>query len=259
MLKLGLVSGVNKYENYPQEYLLGCVADTVTMGRYFSGHGCTMRILQDETAEANQILDCIKDALEQARAAEKYYFAWWHSSHGSHYTQPEETDGLGEGICCYDLAEGEDGEWNKGFIRDTDVRQLLNQFPPTGIVEVGMDTCYSGGMDRALRGAHNRFLHSPTNKASSRRIANSTITQGLNSNIILWTACQEAETAADAYIEAGFHGAFTYFFARAASLYPNLTRLEILLSVRSFLRCARYLQTPRLKAWNANVQRPVGE
>ncbi len=258
MLKLALASGVNRYNNYPQDELQGCVPDAEMMQRVFAQMGCNVIILRDSVATDIYILKQLQNFLTKVKAADAYYVGWWHSSHGSHYPRPGEPDGLGEGICCANLSE-KDGEWREGFIKDAYLCNLLNSFPTNGIVEVGLDTCYSGGMDRALEISANkpRFIHAPDNIRGQLRLASTGMHEGLNSNIIMWTACSEAETSEDAFIDQGAHGAFTYYWHQ--SLSPNISRIEQLLSTRAALRGDSYRQTPRLKAWNVAAQRSFGQ
>lgn len=256
MLKLALVSGVNKYANYPKSTLAGCIPDAQALQGIFGGLGCEVVYLADRGATDSAILACLNNFLGQARKAPSFYVGWWHSSHGSHYDRPEEVDGLGEGLCCYNLAE-QGRAWSGGFIKDQTLRALLNQFPKTGVVEVGLDTCYSGGMDRDLNPAQQpRFLHSPGNPDKLLRL--STEIAGLNANVVMWQACSEAQTSADAYIKSGYHGAFTWAFGEALKAQPKGSRLEILLAARKILKDRDFDQLPRLKAWNTQVQQAVG-
>lgn len=260
MWRAALSSGDNHFINYSESTLGGCLPDADTYLSVFDDLECkSIVVLKDQTATDTNFLNHVDALLDRAKVEQPYYVGISHSAHGSHYKSLVEADGLGEGLCFYNLDE-KDGEWSAGFLKDTVLRDRLNQFPAGGIVEVFIDTCYSGGMDRILKPHQKpRFIHNPGNHDKLLRLSNSTIGQGLNSNIIMWCACSEAQESADAYIDGGFHGAFTYYWAKAFRNNPWASRVEILLKTRALLTKNRYSQFPRLKAWNASAQRPVGK
>jgi len=253
-----LVVGINHFLNYPEYILSGCVPDGRQMAEVYSWLGCSVVELYDDQALDYIVLNRIQEIYQEIILASSYYVGLWFSSHGTHYPEPREPDGLGEALVCNNIME-KDGDWVSGFIKDKTFRFLLNRFPPQGIVEIGFDTCYSGGMDRIIKPrVKDRFMHNPGNKESQLRIANTTMNMGLNPNIIMWCASSEAETSSDAYIENSAHGAFTYYWVKALKENPKASRVEILLKTRKYLADNKFKQTPRLKCWNAKAQGMVG-
>jgi hypothetical protein len=259
MLKLALLTGINNYTYKLDAALRGCVNDAKQMRDFFDSLGYGVKVLVDVEATDTNIIEFLQDFHKQVTdAGQPYRVAHWHSSHGSHYNLPG--GGLGECICCSNIKEG-NGDWAQGIIKDTQYRDLLNSFPDYGEVEAGLDTCFSGGMDRLLRaGRINRFLHNPSNTKELLRLTDPDkgMHQGLNANIILWTACSAAQESADAYINGAFHGEFTYRWVEQWKKNPRLTRVQLLVNTKAAIRKDGEDQVPRLKAWQKQQQEKVG-
>lgn len=257
-MKKFLAVGINKFM-LPGNDLAGCVPDEQAMDKIGRGLGAETNLtLINEEATKSRNMNNLIQLVNEAKLHDFNYLGFSWSGHGTHYSRPEEPDGLGEALVCYDIRE-KDGDWDPDtIIKDTELRDLLNQVPPTCIVEVWLDTCYSGGMDRVF-GRKNRFLHNPDNPDGLLRVANSSMNWGLNPNVIMWCACSEAQESADAYIAGGSHGAFTWYWIKAFKANPTASRIELLLKTRAGLRAGGYNQFPRLKCWNDAAQAKVGE
>lgn len=258
-MKKALCCGINHFK-LPGNDLRGCLADAAGMAHLTQGWGAAVYLFEDGQATKKAVLSKLTDLVAEAKAGKLSYLAFTYSAHGTHYPDPHEDDGLGEALCCYDTAPNASGDdWDMTtIITDKELRNLLNQVPKSCLVEVWLDTCYSGGMDRlASPSRQSRFIHNPGNQVGEMRLANTNLGVGLNSNIVMWCASSEGETSADAYIKNGFHGAFTWFWLKAYQDTPKASRLELLLATRKMLAANHYDQWPRLKAWNTWVQRLV--
>ena len=265
-MKKALVWGLNHFA-IPGNDLSGCVPDAIQMAGVFSALDCSVQKLLDKQATASAIESYLLALQAEAKSTKGFYYVGlWGSGHGSHYPSVKEGDGLGELIVCYDIKSDGDN-WVSGFIKDRRMREILNGFPANGVVEIGLDICYSGGMDRGMIVVDHemtafyksRFLHNPNNPTGHLRVANSTISHGLNSNIIMWCASSEPQESADAWIAGGAHGAFTYYWCEAFKKNPKASRVELLIATRKALTVNGYDQVPRLKCWNAAAQRSVGK
>lgn len=258
-MRKGFCVGINHFQR-PGNDLSGCIPDAKEMRHLLMGHlevEDGLDYLVDGAATKANTIELLTNLVNTPGLT--YLGISW-SGHGTHYNRPEEADGLGEALVCFDLAE-QGGDWDPAtIITDVEFKALLNQVPASCVVEVWLDTCYSGGMSKSLVPwvQTPRFLHNPGNTGEVMRLSNSTLTQGLSSNIIMWCACSEAQTSADAFIQGGPHGAFTYFWGEAFRHNLNASRVELLLLTRTALKAAGYEQFPRLKAWNASAQRRVG-
>lgn len=263
-MKVGFVTGINHFQNYPESALAGCVPDAETMQAILEGKGCSVVKMTDSQATDYNILNQMLEFYRQTLKAKSYYVGLAFSSHGLQYPSKTEADGLGEALCCHNLTAKGD-EWASGFIKDKTFRGYLNRFPPYGIVEVWFDTCFSYGMSRLLipgneqHPVQNRFMPNPGKPKGQVWLSNNSMSLGLNSNIIMWTACGEEQTSADAYIDGGSHGAFTFYWAKAYRGNPKASRVQLLLKTREYLAANRFSQFPRLKCWNARGQAAVGE
>ncbi len=238
--------------------LNGCVADAEVMRDIFRSMGRDLIVLQDKEATKKTVLANLSSMVNATKKGAVSYLGFTYSAHGTHYPRPEEPDGLGEALVCYDTVE-KDGDWNPDtIIKDSELHSLLNQVPLSCTVEVWLDTCYSGGMDKAggfpLNPSKGRYLHNPSNPGSQIRLATTGMSDPLCSNIIIWEACSEAQTSADAYISGGYHGAFTWFWTQEFMKNPKASRVQLLVRTRGALRTAGFSQFPRLKCWNAKAQ-----
>jgi hypothetical protein len=85
---------------------------------------------------------------------------------------------------------------------------------------------------------------------------------------VLWAACQDQQTAADAYINGSFNGAFTYYLCRhLRDTAATLNRQELIKRVRQSLQHSGFGQTPQLECdpilraareWALEVRRTDG-
>ena len=257
-MKKFLCVGINHFMR-PGNDLNECVADAETMMTvsHYLGADATV-VLKDSQATKANVMSQLTALVEEAKAGSLIYIGFSYSAHGTHYPRPSEPDGVGEALVCYDIAE-KDGGWDQAtIIKDTELHDLLNSVPPTCLVEVWLDTCYSGGMDRALNvlGRRSRYLHNPNNQMGQTRVANSSMHTGLNVNVVMWCACSEAQESADAP-DLG-NGAFTYYWNKCFKAAQASSRVDILVATRASLREGGFDQFPRLKCWNTPAQAPVG-
>ena len=252
--------GINLFQNSSNN-LNGCCNDSRDMRALVFSHffkDREMGHLEDYAATKRDIWAALSSLQERAIIDKLPLVMISGSGHGITYPDRSEADGLGEGIACTDTrVAGKD--WNPDtFISDKDLHKLLCGFPSTTIVEVWLDTCFSGGMDRAMiPGDSHRFMPLPGKKLMPV-FPNSRVTVGLPANVIMWTAASENQTAADALLAHEYHGAFTYFWVKAFKENPKSSRLELLLKTRELLAKAGYQQWPRLKCWEKAAQRKVG-
>ena len=67
-------------------------------------------------------------------------------------------------------------------------------------------------------------------------------------NVILWGACRDNQTSADAYIGGGYHGAFTYYWAKeTTAANNNISRKDLLKKVNADLSTNHYSQVAQLE------------
>ncbi|MBS1854552.1 MAG: caspase family protein [Acidobacteria bacterium] len=258
-----LCVGVNKFHNYPGAALQGCVADANNMSlllqKLLGFTSGDITLLTDEQATKANIVKHLKEMIAGAKANKFSYLVFSLSSHGTRVPDREgdEVDHQDEAFCPHDLAE-KGGEWDRDhIIVDDELRDLFIQLPPNVLLEVYLDTCHSGTGLREidmLLDRKPRYLSPPTAKAfyriqgtRFRGVSHALMEKGIVHHI-LWAACRDDQTSADANIGGSWHGAFTYFFCKEMMACKNqLSRAQVLAKVRKDLHDAGYSQVPQLE------------
>jgi hypothetical protein len=259
-----LCVGINKFHNYPAAALQGCVADANNMSllleKLLGFTSSDITLLKDEQATKANIMKHLKEMVTGAKEGRYSYLVFSLSSHGTRVPDKEgdeEVDHQDEAFCPHDLAEA-GGEWDrKHVIVDDELRDLFIQLPPDVLLEVYLDTCHSGTGLRevdVLLDRKPRYLPPPTPKAfyriqgtRFRGLSHAMMEKGIVHHI-LWAACRDDQTSADANIAGSWHGAFTYYFCKEMLACNNkLSRAKVLAKVREDLRRGGYSQVPQLE------------
>jgi hypothetical protein len=259
--KKALCVGINEFKNYSYQNLRGCVNDTKDMSKVLKGLGfqdSEITILTDGQATKKNIMSNLESMVKDAETGKLDYIVWTHSSHGSQASDKsgDEDDHLDELFICHDLAES-GGEWDENtVISDDECANLFSRLPENVLLEVFFDTCHSGTGLKAMDlmpGRRPRFIPQPSVKSNKKaegqrlhKLREALLEKGVD-NHILWAACSDFQTSADAHIEGDYHGAFTYYFNKAASDSSNKTRAQIYQKVTEGLKDGEYDQTPQLE------------
>lgn len=257
-----LCVGINQYQNFPSATLNGCVNDALDMAlllkELLGFEDSDITLLTDQAATKANIMRELTRMVNGALAGRISHLVFSLSSHGTQVPDLnlDEFDRADEAFCPYDLAQS-GSQWDRDhLIVDDELHDLLVQLPPTVVLEVYFDTCHSGTGLRAadlLIDRRPRYLPPPSIEAfreiefrRARPGHQKLLEKGLYHHI-LWAACKDNQTAADAFIEGAWHGAFTYHFCREARASGNhLSRAKVLAKVRSDLNDALFTQTPQL-------------
>jgi len=262
--KKALCVGINKFKNIPRATLQGCVNDCNDMASVLTdilGFNASTDItkLTDEKATKANIITNLKDMVSGAKAGKYNYLVFSISSHGTHIPDRngDEADYKDEAFCPYDLAQKGD-QWDPNYIiSDDELRDIFIQLPQNVLLEVYLDTCHSGtglkSIDMLLD-RQPRYLPPPSLKAfrnveglRRRRLREALLEKGLVHHV-LWAACRDDQTSADAHIAGGYHGAFTYYFCKELRQCKNkLSRSELLGKIRQDLKSS-YNQVPQLES-----------
>ena len=251
MKKLFLSVGDNAM---PGNELQECVNDAKFYKLFAATIGCAADTLIDQASTKQNILAWVMDAQKQAIAGGVSYVGLAISNHGTH----QMVNGVLEGaICCYDMRSEGNNWWPGGLFTASEFQGLVNGFPIPTRVEVFLDICYSFSQTKAMRHWGPKAIHNPDNPSGVLRMADKPVQDKLNSNVVVWAACSEAEEAADAP-ELG-NGAFTSLFKRVWTANPKASRIEIIGKVRPAIHAAGYAQTARLACFNAAGQLPAGQ
>jgi hypothetical protein len=260
--RTALCIGINQYQHFPAATLNGCVSDAHDMASLLKDllgfEDSDITRLTDQAATKANIMRELRRMVDGALTGKYNHLVFSFSGHGTQVPDLnlDEFDRADEAFCPHDLASN-GSQWNRDhLIVDDELHDLFVQLPSTVILEVFLDTCHSGAGLRAadlLMDRKPRYLPPPSLEAfrdieyrRARPAHQKLLEKGL-SHHILWTACKESQTAADAFIQGTWHGAFTYHFCKEARASGNhLSRAKVLAKVRSDLQTSLFTQTPQL-------------
>lgn len=272
--KRALFVGINKFANYAQFTLNGCINDAKDMAALYKNllgfKASETTILTDAQATKANIMAKLKAMVADAKAGKLNYLVFSLSSHGTQMkdTSGDEPDGKDEAFVPYDIAE-KNGSWDAAhIISDDEFHDLFTQLPANVLLEVYLDTCHSGsglrGAEFSLHAPRARYiappehefgkktakmrgftLDRPPSRAAKKRGASKDAVAGAHH--ILWTGCKANETSADAYFDGRYNGAFTYYFVKVMLDTKNkLSRKEVVAKMRALMK-GRFAQNPQLE------------
>jgi hypothetical protein len=269
-----LCVGINRFKNYPDATLNGCVNDANDMSallqKLLGFQSGDITVLHDAQAIKTNIMNNLKDMVDGAKAGKYSSLVFSLSSHGTQVPDlnNDEPDRADEAFCPHDLAES-GNEWDKKhIILDDELRDLFIQLPADVLLEVFLDTCHSGTGLKAvdiLAGRRPRFLPPPSLEAfkrvegkRSRGISRGLLEKGVVQHI-LWSGCRDDQTSADAHIDGNWHGAFTYYFCKEMYACNNKhSREQVLTRVRDDLAAGYFSQTPQLECEATRRRSKIG-
>ncbi|AKB31764.1 peptidase C14 caspase catalytic subunit p20 [Methanosarcina siciliae HI350] len=258
-----LCVGINKFQNYPQAALNGCVNDAVDMvsvlKQYMGFTDGDIVSLTDDQATKAKIMANLEEMVDGAKNGQYNYLFFSISSHGTQVPDQnkDERDYADEAFCPTDLAQ-KGNVWDPAhIITDDELNELFSSLPSPVELECVFDTCHSGDGLRAidlLLDRKPRFMPPPSLEAFKqvkdympRGMAESLKVKGIGVEHTLWSACRSDQTSADAKITGDWHGAFTYYFCQNINKSQNkLFREELLEKVREDLEEGSFTQIPQL-------------
>ena len=284
MAKRAICVGINKFANYPQFALNGCVNDANDMAalcKQVLGYKASeVTVLTDAKATKAAIMTALTSAVKDAKAGKisSLLFAW--SSHGTQMTDTsgDEPDGKDEAFVPYDIAE-KAGDWDPArIITDDEFHDLFSQLSANVLLEVYLDTCHSGsglrGAEFGLHAPRARYVAPPSRQgvgrqasvsgftlaarapakkvsaAAKKAAAAASATDGLHH--ILWSGCKADQTSADAYFGGRYNGAFTYHYIKVLRATNNrLSRAKVVAQMRKAMK-GQFSQTPQLETSATN-------
>ncbi|MBK8117685.1 MAG: caspase family protein [Candidatus Accumulibacter sp.] len=277
--KKALFVGINKFANYSQFTLNGCVNDAKDMAALYKellGFKTTeMSVLTDAQATKANIMARLNTMVADAKAGKLNYLVFSLSSHGTQMNDSsgDEPDGKDEAFVPHDIAE-KDGAWDPAhIISDDELHDLFVQLPANVLLEVYLDTCHSGtglrGAEFGLHAPRARFIAPPehefgTKFASVRGFTLDRPAAGkkgaavaekapvAGANHVLWTGCKADQTSADAYFSGRYNGAFTYYLIKVVRESQNkLSRKETVTKMRKLMKTG-FAQSPQLEGNASN-------
>jgi len=271
--KQALLVGINDYGGVAD--LRGCLNDVTNLRnvlkQLYGFANDQVRVLTDQRATRDNILVRLEKMVKAARSGDLLVFHF--SGHGSQIRDrdgDELKDHMDELICPYDM------DWDGVFITDDMLGEILNELPRGATMEVILDCCHSGtgtrydelGRPEELGPLYpfvNRYLPPPVDIAcryedelqwyqEKRAFLGD---QRIVKNHVLWAGCKDHQTAADAYIDDSFNGAFTYYFCKhLRNCNQGLAREELHKRVVHSLKHHQFFQTPQLECAQNGQKQP---
>jgi len=248
--KLFVGIGVNNFKKSGND-LNGCVNDIDWMARIHEKNGFFVVKLIDQEASTAKVSELIKKSVMEKGIQKVNIHV---SLHGSQVqsTDPYEPDRLDELICCWDYED----YWNDPFI-DNKLAGLLKNKLPEIELNVSMDCCHSRTNTRSIsKGMSARYIPPPEemqpelvmkiNRFGVKQVDYGPISPTMNH--VLFSACKANQTAADAYINGKYNGAFTWAMCTALErMNPKVTKRELFKELKMNVTGARFSQIPGLE------------
>ncbi|MBP6899054.1 MAG: caspase family protein [Burkholderiaceae bacterium] len=291
MSKRAICVGINKFANFPQFALNGCVNDAKDMAaicKDLLGFKSTqIKTLTDAQATKAAIMAALQAAVAEAKAGKINYLLFSLSSHGTQMADKsgDEPDGMDEAFVPYDIAQ-KGNQWDPArIISDDEFNALFAQLPANVLLEVYLDTCHSGtglrGAEFSLNAPRARYVAPPAGefqgpvkqrqvrgftleappakpaKKAAKAAAASSAKAVAGAHHVLWTGCKSNQTSADAYFNGRYSGAFTYSWVKVMRATQNkLSRKDVIAKVRAELK-GKFSQVPQLEGNATNRQAAV--
>jgi hypothetical protein len=274
MSKAALCVGINQFKNLPQSsWLQGCVNDAGDLaGLLQSRYGFTasdVTVLLDAQATKQRVMAELGSLMDRAAAGELDHLAFTFSSHGTQIpdTNNDEADRLDEAFACHDINSSGDAWDPATVISDDELYTVFSRLPKGALMDVVLDTCHSGTGLKSLDllpGRRPRFLPGPTARAviatefNDHRSLRDLVKAGAGARPVLMAACRSDQTAADAFLDGRYNGAFTYNFVKAVTGNGTLGRAELLKLVSKELKKGGFDQVAQLEGSTAARKAPWG-
>jgi uncharacterized caspase-like protein len=275
-MKHALLIGINDYPG-TQNDLQGCVNDITNvydiLVKYFGFASSDVKMLSDKRATKKAILGGLGVMVGKGKPGDTLVFHY--SGHGSQVrdTEGDELkDGKDEIICPWDF------DWEDGFIKDDDFRDMFQGLRKGVHLEVILDSCHSGTGTREMILDRRSLGLFPVNAASERELWTSAycirprylappadvvrrsdevygkelplrrFARDDSMNHVLWAACKSDQYSSDANIGGSPNGAFSYFFCRhIRDTQGKVSREQLLRLVRASLKHEGFSQVPQLE------------
>jgi hypothetical protein len=140
--RIALCVGIDQYAS--PNTLHGCVNDSRDWEALFQSMNYTVSTLRDGAATRAAITDGLASIVAQLNAGDVFLFQY--AGHGVQFPDDsgDEPDGKDEALCPVDMMTA-------GFLRDDEIRAILNRVP-AGALAIGfIDCCHSGSIARMIQ------------------------------------------------------------------------------------------------------------
>lgn len=272
MAKLALCVGINNYPGTGLD-LSGCVNDAKDWGEELDRRGFSVTQLLDSAATKAALTAAIRSVVGRAAKGDVVVITF--SGHGTFVPDRsgDETDGLDEGLCPYDLQTG------GGALIDDEIHALFAARKPGAKVVLISDSCHSGTVTRDADAQAADDVPRPRFMPMSRWLpaerlaglakpkptAAASFAKALDSKSgdLLLSGCQEGpnNVSFDAKIKGRPNGAFTYYALKALKgMKSGATYADWHGAISpAFLPSAQYPQSPQIVGTSAARKQKIFE
>jgi hypothetical protein len=238
--KTALLFGIKDYPKGSQNDLRGPLNDLVDIEEIISSLRTNFFIKTFRNSQVTR--SCFINELRSAIALLKdndVLFVYF-SGHGTKIIDKnnDESDEYDEAIVVYN-----DEKNDYDYVIDDDIRDSLVNIPDNCSVIIAFDSCFSDTADKAfMPNGVRKYIPNPAIAPDVKKrisIPKSEIKH------IMFAACGEQQTSADAYIDGKFRGAFTCYFKKTFN--PSMTNLEWINAIKKCLPSSEFDQVPILR------------
>jgi hypothetical protein len=140
--RIALCIGIDEYA--APHTLRGCVNDSEDWAELFRSMNYTVATLRNRAATRAAITQALASHVAELKSGDVLLFQY--AGHGVQFPDDsaDEPDGKDEALCPADMMTA-------GFIRDDEIRLILNRIPPGALAIGFIDCCHSGSITRMIR------------------------------------------------------------------------------------------------------------
>jgi len=234
--KVAILTAINNYRGSEND-LNGCVNDLLLAKIKLPDF--QIREFRDSEVTRRCVKEQLQYAVLNSIQGDTILFAY--SGHGSYVVDrnSDEPDGVDETLYLYD-----------GDLVDDETCEILAGVPFGVTVVMVLDSCFSGTSTRSLNKA--RFMPPKKRIPTYTRVKKAI---HATDNVIIFSACAENETSADAFIDNSYNGAFSYYFWN--SLRRDMTYREWYKQVCLYLPNKNFEQHPQIEGTDELIDKVV--
>lgn len=264
--------GINEYKGGP---LRGCVPDIKdclsNLAGQYGWDWTSMRSVTDKRAHRLGIWRRMEWLVNDSRPGDRLLL--WFSGHGAQVPERNngEVDGLTEVLCPVDFAGDDRDTW----LRDDDFTSVFKKVPDGVECTVVLDSCFSGGMvdlpiQKLVRGLdiidsipraypleRNLDFDVRMRTAKAKGLKPKPFIRASEMpNVCFIFGCQENQTGADAYLDGGYRGAFSYHLWASLRQNQRLSIREIVGVTGKALADDGFSQQPTVLGSDKMLRKP---
>mgnify|MGYP000844162340 CR=1 FL=1 len=234
--KVALLFGINNYPGWNSD-LRGCINDILLAESVL--YDFQIRKFTDKQVTVENFVNQVEYAIANSVPGDVLYIHY--SGHGTYVEDysGDELDGYDEALRLYD-----------GVLIDDKMNSMLQKIPDGVTVCLLLDSCFSGGSTRSFK--QSRFMPPKFERKEYLRIKRRWYE---DLKWVVFSACSENQTSADALIGGKYHGAFSYYALN--TLRGDMTYKTWYDLIRKYLPSRDFDQIPTLEGNSTLINKQV--